>query len=375
MKQIIIFYLMLVIFSTGFAQKNSPANPGMPCCRVIAVSPATESNIVTARDNATCRTFEFSVDNSMLNNYTVGKVLNAQPSLGIIKSVSGTVSKYAFSEPVISAQPCCAIISIEPGPTCCSIVSAKATEPNEPPDGNSISFSVSKTIAANLEIGQKVSVLHFQPVDGDKYQPVDGYAVVHLNEGSSLKAKMVTYSFPVLKRDRGSNNNSDSSRSGGWDTKNNKAEKHEVNNSLFNDKPWEIKPNLAAKGATGRLFINIPKDAECVITISQPVTERQVVYSISDRSFSLVPGTYDVTVSGKKTKEVNVQKGMDTRIKGGALNVVATGTWTLYDEKRDRQVYYSVSPKKIGLPIGTYQLEINGTTQQVLIKDGETIDF
>ena len=146
-------------------------------------------------------------------------------------------------------------------------------------------------------------------------------------------------------------------------------------NTLFNDKPWEIKPNLAARGATGRLFINIPKDAECVITISQPVTERQVVYSISDRSFSLIPGTYDVTVSGKKTKEVIVQKGMDTRIKGGVLNVVATGTWTLYDEKKDRQVYYSVSPKKIGLPVGTYQLEINGTMQQVIIKDGETVDF
>lgn len=167
-----------------------------------------------------------------------------------------------------------------------------------------------------------------------------------------------------------SNNN----RSGGWDTKNNTAEKHETGNALL-DKPWEIKPDLIAKGATGRLYINIPKDAECVITISQPVTERQVVYSVSDRSFSLVPGTYDVTVSGKKTKEVVVQKGRDTRIKAGTLNVVASGTWTLYDEKRDRQVYYSVSTKKIGLPAGMYQLEINGTTQQIKITDGETVDF
>ena len=161
----------------------------------------------------------------------------------------------------------------------------------------------------------------------------------------------------------------------GYNIKNNKIEKHEADNSLFKDKPWEIKPNLAARGATGRLFINIPKDAECVITISQPVSERQVVYSISDRSFSLVPGTYDVTVSGKKTKEVIVQKGMDTRIKGGALNVVATGTWTLYDEKKDRQVYYSNNPKKIGLPVGTYHLEINGTQQEIKIKDGEMVEF
>ena len=123
------------------------------------------------------------------------------------------------------------------------------------------------------------------------------------------------------------------------------------------------------------MFLNIPKDAECVIRISQPVTERQVSYSINERSFSLVPGAFDVTISGSKVKNVPVQKGMDTRIKAGVLKVVASGTWTLYDEKKDRQVYYSTSAKKIGLPIGTYQMEINGTMQQILIKDGETVDF
>ena len=35
----------------------------------------------------------------------------------------------------------------------------------------------------------------------------------------------------------------------------------------------------------------------------------------------------------------------------------------------------SVTAKKIGLPIGTYQMNINGTMQQVVIKAGETVDF
>ena len=376
-KIIILLFIIPLFFISGFAQKTSPANPDVTCCSVIAVNPGTNgSAIVTTRDNATGRTFEFTVDNSLAKNYTIGTALNAQPSLGIIKSVNGTISKYVISEPVM-AQPCCALISIEPGALCCSLVTANF------PNSERFSFSVPKNVAANLQIGQKVSIQHFQtvdgdkyqPVDGDKYQPVDGYAVVQSKESAALKTKMVTHSFPILKRKPGSNTNSDSSRGDGWDTKNNTAEKHEADNSLFKDKPWEIKPNLAAKGATGRLFINIPKDAECVITISQPVTERQVGYSVKDRIFSLVPGTYDVTVSGKKTKDVIVQKGMDTRIKGGALNVVATGIWTLFDEKKDRQVYYSINPKKIGLPIGTYQLEINGTMQQILIKDGEIIDF
>ena len=146
-------------------------------------------------------------------------------------------------------------------------------------------------------------------------------------------------------------------------------------NTSINDKQWVITQNLLTKGATGKLFLNLPKGAESIITISQPVTERQVSYSLNDHAFSLVPGTYDVTLSGSKVKGVPIQKGMDTRIKAGVLNVVATGTWTLYDEKKDRQVYYSNNPKQIGLPIGTYQLEINGTKQLVVIKDGETVDF
>lgn len=348
---------MPVFFVTGFAQKISPANPGSPCCGVIAVNPSVPCcSIVTTRDNATGRTFEFTIDNSIAKNYKPGTALNAQPSLGIIKSINGTVSKYQISEPVFSGVPCCSIISIEPGAPCCNLISVKG---NESPVGDRITFSVPKSMSANLKIGQKVSIQHFgpvdadkfQPVDGDKYQPVDGYAVVQSSKGALPGLNLATYSFPILKSKSAKTNDSN------------------------NDKQWVITQNPTAKGATGKLFLNIPKEVESVITISQPVTERQVSYTLNEHAFSLVPGTYDFTLSGSKVKGVPVQKGMDTRIKAGILNVVATGTWTLYDEKKDRQVYYSISAKKIGLPIGTYQLEINGTMQQVVIKDGETVDF
>ena len=377
MKQIIILLLIQVFFVTGFAQKNS-----VTCCSVIALRPGQPCcSVVTVRDNATGRTFEFTVDNSVAKNYTTGMALNAQPSLGIIKSAAGTVSKYVITEPA-NVTLCCGIISIVYGERpCCGIVSAKL------PNDVRFSFSVPKAFAANLKIGQKVSIQHFGPVDGDKFQLVDGYAVVQSKVGALIVGKLATYSFRILNPN--SNSNNDSTNEPGWDIKNKTAQRKEISDSPYidrgtngdivrlttNDKKWEIKQNLLAKGVTGKLFLNIPKDAECVITISQPVTERQVSYSINERSFSLVPGTFDVTISGSKVKDVPVQKGMDTRIKAGTLNVVASGTWTLYDEKKDRQVYYSTSAKKIGLPIGTYQMEINGTMQQILIKDGETVDF
>src|SRR5665647_1364531 len=229
MKQIIILLLMLVFFATGFAQKNV-----QPCCAVIAIGPKPSvpcCAIVTARDNATGRTFEFTVDNSIAKNYTTGTALHAQPSAGIIKSVNGTVSKYLISEPVVYGQPCCSIISIELSEPCCSLVSAKG---NEPSDGDRITFSVPKSMAANLKIGQKVSILHFSPVDGDKAQPVDGYAVVQSSKGALAGLNLATYSFPLLKPKSAKTNDS-------------------------NNDQWVITQNPTTKGATGKLFLNILK--------------------------------------------------------------------------------------------------------------------
>ena len=360
MKQIIILLLMPVFFVTGFAQKISPANPGVPCCSVIAVNPSVPCcSIVTTRDNATGRTFEFTVDNSIAKSYKPGTALNAQPSLGIIKSINGTVSKYQISEPVFSLSPCCGIISIEPGAPCCSLISVKG---NESPVGDRNTFSVPKSMSANLKIGQKVSIQHFipvdgdkiGPVDGDKFQPVDGYAVVQSSKGALPGLNLATYSFPILKS------------------------KSAKTNDSINDKQWVITQNPTAKGATGKLFLNIPKEAESVITIYNRLTEttqQEMLYSSTERSFSLVPGLFNIRLSGSIVNDVPVQKGMDTRIKAGVLNVVASGTWTLFNEKKSQDLYYSSKAKKIGLPIGTYQMEINGTMQLVVIKDGETVDF
>jgi hypothetical protein len=48
---------------------------------------------------------------------------------------------------------------------------------------------------------------------------------------------------------------------------------------------------------------------------------------------------------------------------------------TLYDEKKSKQIYFSTAAKKIGLPIGIYQIDKNGIMQQIMIKDGETLQL
>ena len=158
----------------------------------------------------------------------------------------------------------------------------------------------------------------------------------------------------------------------------NKIIKNGAANQFVEGKNWEIKQNTSIKNATGRIFIKIPKEVDCIISISQPATGKEVYYSgalTNERSFSLAAGTFDVKISGSSIKNVPVQKAMETRIKAGILNVVESGIWTLYDEKKNKQIYFSPTAKKIGLPIGIYQIEINGTIKKIIIMDGETLQL
>ena len=146
-----------------------------------------------------------------------------------------------------------------------------------------------------------------------------------------------------------------------------------LKNNVADIKKWEMKPGISK--VAPKIFINIPRNVECITSILQYNSEKEVTYSgalTNERNFHLQPGSYDVKLSGSIIKNIPVQKGMDTRIKAGILNVVTSGIWTLYDENKN-QVYFSTTEKKIGLPTGIYQIEINGNTKPVLIKDGETV--
>lgn len=145
-------------------------------------------------------------------------------------------------------------------------------------------------------------------------------------------------------------------------------------NTLIIEKNWEIRQNSSNKNGIGKILVNVPKEVECIITISQAKTGKEVYYSgelTKQRIFTLMPGLFDVKISGYMLKNVPVQKGMDTKVRVGILNVANQDIWTLYDENKSQQVYFSPTAKKIGLPIGIYQIEINGKMWQIEIKEGE----
>ncbi len=137
----------------------------------------------------------------------------------------------------------------------------------------------------------------------------------------------------------------------------------------------ETKPNSSLKGSTGRVYLDLPADVECVIFIYNAGTNKEITGTTRDRQFYLAPGKYDVDVSSVKMEEIEVQKGMDTRIKAGILNVSSPPAWALYDETKKIRITGASKSQKIGLPVGNYQLQMSGSFQPVTIKDGETVNF
>lgn len=141
-----------------------------------------------------------------------------------------------------------------------------------------------------------------------------------------------------------------------------------------NDK-FEIKP-APLKGVTGKISVSFPADADCEIKIYNPDENNKYLGSFnSNNNILMFPGNYTVSLSNAEVKNVPVQKGMETRIKGGILSLVSPIEYKLYDESKKKYIRTFNGPKKIGLPVGKFQLSINNRFQLLTIKDGETLEM
>lgn len=138
---------------------------------------------------------------------------------------------------------------------------------------------------------------------------------------------------------------------------------------------YEMNPDSSLTGSTGRVYLDLSANVECVIFIYNAGTNKEIAGTTKDRQFFLAPGRYDIKISSVKMEQIEVQKGMDTRIKAGILNVSSPTAWALYDENKKIRIIGSSGAKKIGLPVGNYQLQTSGSFHPVTIKDGETVNF
>lgn len=190
------------------------------------------------------------------------------------------------------------------------------------------------------------------------------YAVTVLIRNSSADGKTI-YEFagneskPSSEGKRVSSDSADKTAS-----KENEAEK------------WVITPVSTMKGVLGRLDINFPADVERNILIYQQA-DNKFLRSVSrnDKIYTIAPGQYRFTLTNVPVDNVPIKKGHETRLKAGFLNIVSEGNWHLYDETKEKAYTSGNKPKKLPLPIGSYQIKLGGQFFSLVIKDGETVEM
>ncbi|HEY9181646.1 MAG TPA: hypothetical protein VIQ99_00515, partial [Gammaproteobacteria bacterium] len=139
----------------------------------------------------------------------------------------------------------------------------------------------------------------------------------------------------------------------------------------------DIVPNAAMRGRLGRVVVAYPEKVSARIDVFRPGETRAVASGYGDAAFDLFPGTYDVTISGKRVTGVTVRSGNDTKIRVGVLHVTAsTGTRVdLVDPADGRSLTSGYGTGAYGLPIGELGVQIAGQTEAVVIEAGQVTDF
>ena len=325
MKKLLLPLLTCGMFVSAYAQ-----NEIEPCCNIIIMD--IQKNLVIARDNTTGRLYQFKADAMDMRSIRKGDAITISGNK--VTAIYGSTRIYVTVRPDY-AEPCCNVVSIQVDylEPCCNAVTIKNNSTNK-----NFSISVPKQIAATLKAGQAVSM-----------DASSGMTIVQSSYGSN--GQMNSYGYPATAGDGATGNE-------------NEADK------------WVITPVTNMKGVLGRLDINFPPDVERNILIYQSADNKFITsVSYNDKIYTIAPGQYRFTLSNVPVDNVPIQKGHETRIKMGFLNVVSEGVWHLYSDTKEKQYTSGNKPKKIPLPVGSYQLKLGLNFYPFVIKDGETMEY
>jgi hypothetical protein len=133
----------------------------------------------------------------------------------------------------------------------------------------------------------------------------------------------------------------------------------------------------AALRRLGRIVVAYPEEVSARIEVFRAGEPKALAGGYGNQAFDLLPGTYDVSISGKRVAGVTVQSGHDTQIKVGVLHVNASeGTRVeLADPASKQNVAGAYGTQTFGLPIGEVGVQIAGQTENVVIEAGQVTEF
>ncbi|HLG38517.1 MAG TPA: hypothetical protein VI461_02575 [Chitinophagaceae bacterium] len=80
-------------------------------------------------------------------------------------------------------------------------------------------------------------------------------------------------------------------------------------------------------------------------------------------------GIYKITLNNAPIENVQINKGLDTKLKTGVLDITDNDVWYLYDETGTTSYTSGNKPEKLAIPAGTYTLKTGGSQRKVVVEE------
>lgn len=370
---------MLILFTLPLVltEASRPAFAADPCCEIVSTDRV--NGIVTARDLRTGETFQFEVDSrSLLKTMRVGQKVwkHGSQKVGILE-----------------ATPCCEIVGKRNGSQGGRTVSSTANaSAGATIDGKTLILKMgyeasidpkNKGVVRVRDLGGRGVITEYTcGCDPDEPNAEGNPETCRFyNDGDRLKCQSPTCKdCDVSDTTKVGTDKAQDESSPGVSTSpaTSTDSRADPDRTLVNSPVrWVFEPS-PKPGRLGRVVVKLSDEAAgaFVTRVFNPGSEvDQVGGSYQGVTSNLMPGQYDVELSGARVRDVPVKQGTDTRILTGLLNVTADTIWHLFDETKKTKLNGGYSGKKLGLPVGKYYIQVGGRFAEVIIKDGQVIDF
>jgi len=141
---------------------------------------------------------------------------------------------------------------------------------------------------------------------------------------------------------------------------------------------YTVVENPDLTGRLGRVLVAFPEGASVSgtrIEIRPAGGKDSAASDYGGITADLLPGSYDVTISGVTIPGVEVRSRHDSKIAVGALRVSAGASTRIQVFKGQQAAASDYGKAQFGLPAGAYEVEVSGQRAPITIGAGGIVDF
>lgn len=143
---------------------------------------------------------------------------------------------------------------------------------------------------------------------------------------------------------------------------------------------FTLRPSLEKRGRTGRIVVSYPQGSvpgNTHFEVHRSAEKTRLESGYGGTNLDLLPGSYDVKVSGKRVEGVTVLAGQDTVIHMGVLKVSLGGNtfFEILDDDKKTKLHSGYGSQLVGFPEGTYYMRVSGQLEAVKIEKDKVTEF